>query len=240
MAGGVATSAATPTQAASTFACTTYSNKGYLMAIDPASPYQLWSSTYTGMTADTKGTFAARVKIGSGWNVNEAIRGGASGFMWAWRTGGSIYAYDWNVGSTTYSRIEQVKEADGGSDAWGTWYSATNRKKLTVDASNNIFLINSGNRILRYHYDFTAKKWDTWAKPIGTLTGTYDMLWASDNSALWGRKTDGSLTRWRWDATSEDRVIPLKYAGGSAGAPTRTSSAVAVTPSSASPAPATS
>jgi hypothetical protein len=204
---------ASPTQAAGTFACTAYSNTTNLLAIDPASPYELWNYKYNNVSADTKGTFSARVQIGTGWQVNLAVRGGASGFIWAWRTGGSIYAYDWNVGATSWSRAHQVKDPDGGGDAWGTWSSATNRKKLTVDANNNIFLIDSSNRILRYHYDFTASKWDTWAKPIGTLSGTYDMLWASDHASLWGRKTDGSLTRWRWDAAS-DRVLPLKYAGG--------------------------
>ena len=89
----VAAVAASPTQAAGTFACTTYSNTTNVLAIDPASPYELWNYMYSNVSADTKGTWSSRVQIGTGWNVNEAIRGGASGFLWAWRSGGSIYAY---------------------------------------------------------------------------------------------------------------------------------------------------
>jgi hypothetical protein len=216
VAGAVAASA--PAQATSTFTCNS-SNYGYLLAVGGTSPYDLWNYRYTGVKDGSIGTFAARVDIGSGWNTYGMIRAGKDGVIYGWNAAGALRYYDWAVGGTTYTTSGKVVKAPGtdgvtanGSDtAWGSWSSTTNRNKVAVDRNNNIFTLDSTGILRRYNYNATTNTWSAWGVAVGQLRGSYDMLWASD-TALWARKTDGTLVRLRWDAAT-DR-IETEWAGG--------------------------
>ena len=208
---------AQPATAASTFACTNYAYS-YILAVGSGSTDKgaLYSYAYSPTDKDTLGTFQPRTKIGnSGWDQFGAIRGGSAGFLWAFKSDGTLHAYDWAVGGTSWSRSNTVvAPPSGATSPWASYTSAAGKKKVTVDNKNQIFTLDSSGRILKYGYSFTTNSWTTWARPVVQLGSTaYDMLWASDNTTLWARKTDGTLTRLRIDPTS-DRVID-RFDGGS-------------------------
>jgi hypothetical protein len=214
LAAATATAAPTAT-AASTFSCATNAYS-YVLAVGSGTTDKgfLYSYRYSPMTSDsTVGTFATRVKIGSGWNVFGAIRAGRDGFIWGFKPDGTLYAYDWNVGATTWSRAGTlVKPPTGQSAPWASYTTTTGKKRVTVDSQNQIYTLDSSGRILKYAYSFTSNSWTTWAKPVAQLSSAYDMLWASDNATLWARTTAGTLTRLRLDPTT-DRVV-ARFDGG--------------------------
>ena len=182
--------------------------------------YQLTNASSTSTSTYTK------VKVSTGWDAYGFVRAGGGGIIWAatppvtaTQPGtATLYNWNWNTGGTTFTRTKlPTPPPSGQSSPWGAYTSAAGKKKITVDAASRIYVLDGSNRILRYAYDFTAKKWTQWALPVAQLSGNFDMIWASDKTVLWARRTDGTAQRIRIDATA-DRGLVTPIVGSGLGA----------------------
>jgi hypothetical protein len=204
---------ASPASAASTFSCPGHAGKAYVLAVGATSGTDLgylWAYNYSAPSTDTVGTFGTRVKIGSGWNGFSAVRAGKDGWIWAFKTDGSIYYYDWNVGptSTTWSISTGTQPAGytPASAPWKSYATSTYRSRIAVDAGNNIYILDTSGRVRKYTYDVAGKKWTNFGKVVASPGTAYNMLWVSDQNTLYARNADSNVLRIRLDPGADRQV----------------------------------
>ena len=193
-------------QAADTVTCAT---QAQVFAAEPGGV--LWRYPFNAPASAT-GAFAARAQIGAGWQMYPRVLGGTGGRVYGINKDG-VYRYRW-LGAAGWEVVNGSTRQliSTGFDQYAT---PAYRNKITIDGSNDIYLIDGLGRLLTYRYDEAHKTWLWSGRVLDNGWDRYDLIVAGSTGVIFARTPDGKLFRHRYDAASQRWIgKPLQVGSG--------------------------
>ncbi|MFD8499199.1 tachylectin-related carbohydrate-binding protein [Amycolatopsis sp. NPDC059657] len=132
-----------------------------------------------------------------GWAQFSRVIAGPNGVIWAFRPNGELLRYIW-TGDGWSDNSGEVLDND-----WAGWDQPQYRNRIAVDERGDIYSAGAGGVLIWRRYDDATHTWTKKVIDSSSFWGQYDLLVASGDGVLFGRRPDGNLDRARYNAPSQ-------------------------------------
>jgi hypothetical protein len=197
LAGGLLGSA--PATAADTISC---SSSAPVLAV--GSNGDLYSYPFLRASGATA-AFGTRSVIGRGWQAYSKVIAGPSGWVYALKSDG-LWLYHrsgttWDVQRRHFTVL-------------GAYAAASRTNRITADERGTIFVLDDAGAVRAYRFNADHSGFSASGDLVLPAVSSRNLLVATGDGVLVTRRSDGSLWRTRYEATS-DRIIGTERRVGS-------------------------